>query len=117
VAATFSSKCATDEVPGVGNIAVECPRSQASVICMRVAQIETDEQVRMDNATEAERLLVQDDAAIAPMWFQGVAALIRPSIKNFGAHPTGTHEFKWVMSLTSPSFGHPRPAVSPPSRY
>jgi hypothetical protein len=31
VAATFS-KCATDEIPAMGNIAAECPRSQASTI-------------------------------------------------------------------------------------
>ena len=36
-AATFSSRCATDEVPGMGNIADECPRSQASATCKGVA--------------------------------------------------------------------------------
>src|SRR5215218_9168244 len=36
-AATFSSRCATEEVPGMGSIAAECPRSQASATCDRVA--------------------------------------------------------------------------------
>jgi hypothetical protein len=36
-AATFSSRCATDEVPGMGSIADECPRSQASATCDGVA--------------------------------------------------------------------------------
>jgi hypothetical protein len=30
------------------------------------------------------------------VWFQGVAVLVRPSIKNFEEHPTGTYEFKYV---------------------
>jgi oligopeptide transport system substrate-binding protein len=60
------------------------------------AQAETDEQVRMNKLIEAERLLVEEDAGIAPVWFQGVAVLIRPSIKNFEEHPTGTYEFKYV---------------------
>src|SRR5215218_1094183 len=36
-AATFSSTCATDEVPGMGTIAGACPRSQASATCNAVA--------------------------------------------------------------------------------
>src|SRR5215208_8262048 len=36
-AATFSSRCATEEVPGMGSIAGECPRSQASATCDGVA--------------------------------------------------------------------------------
>jgi oligopeptide transport system substrate-binding protein len=64
---------------------------------IKAAQAETDEQVRMDYLIEAERLLVEADAAIAPVWFQGVAVLIRPSFKNFEQHPTGTYEFKYLM--------------------
>jgi hypothetical protein len=36
-AATFSSRCATEEVPGMGSIAGECPSSQASATCDGVA--------------------------------------------------------------------------------
>jgi oligopeptide transport system substrate-binding protein len=63
---------------------------------INTAQAETDEKVRMDKLIEAERLLVQDDAAIAPVYFVGVAILIRPTIKNFIEHPTGTYEFKYI---------------------
>jgi oligopeptide transport system substrate-binding protein len=63
---------------------------------IKAAQTETDAKVRMDKLIEAERLLVEDQAAIAPVWFTGVAALIRPSFKNFVEHPTGTYEFKYL---------------------
>jgi oligopeptide transport system substrate-binding protein len=65
---------------------------------INAALTETDEQVRMDNLIEAERLLVEEDAALAPVWFQGVAILLRPSIKNFEEHPTGTYEFKYLTA-------------------
>jgi oligopeptide transport system substrate-binding protein len=60
------------------------------------AQTETDAKVRMDKLIEAERLLIEDQAAIAPVWFSGVAALLRPTFKNFVEHPTGTYEFKYL---------------------
>ena len=63
---------------------------------IEAAQTETDAKVRMDKLIEAERLLVEDQAAIAPVWFSGVAALLRPSFKNFVEHPTGTYEFKYL---------------------
>jgi len=63
---------------------------------IKAAQAETDEKVRMDKLMEAERLLVKDQAACAPVWFTGVAALLRPSFKNFVEHPTGTYEFKYL---------------------
>jgi oligopeptide transport system substrate-binding protein len=63
---------------------------------IKAAQTETDAKVRMDKLIEAERLLVEDQAAIAPAYFSGVAALLRPSFKNFVEHPTGTYEFKYL---------------------
>jgi oligopeptide transport system substrate-binding protein len=63
---------------------------------IKAAQTETDEQVRMDMLIEAETLLVQDDAAIAPVYFEGVAYLVRPSIENFVVHPTGPQEWKYM---------------------
>jgi hypothetical protein len=36
-AATFSSRCSTDDVPGIGNITAERASSQASAICAGVA--------------------------------------------------------------------------------
>jgi len=53
------------------------------------ARTETDETKRMDMLLEAERILVKEDAAIAPTDFQGEAYLVRPSIKGFVDHKYG----------------------------
>jgi oligopeptide transport system substrate-binding protein len=53
------------------------------------AQTETDLDKRMDMMLEAERLLVEEDAATAPMYFEGEAHLVRPAIKNFVDHQYG----------------------------
>src|SRR3712207_3512552 len=47
------------------------------------AKVEPDEQVRMDNLVEAERLLVEEQAAIAPVYHEGAALLVRPSVKDW----------------------------------
>jgi oligopeptide transport system substrate-binding protein len=60
------------------------------------AKIEPDEQVRMGNLIEAERLLIEDAAAVAPVYHSGSVVIVRPSIKNWVQHPTGTIEFKYV---------------------
>jgi len=60
------------------------------------AKVEPDEQVRMDNLIEAERLLVEERAVIAPVHHEGAALLVRPSVKNWVQHPTGTIEFKYA---------------------
>jgi oligopeptide transport system substrate-binding protein len=60
------------------------------------AKVEPDEQVRMENLIEAERLLIEEQAAIAPVHHEGAALLVRPSIKNWVQHPTGTIEFKYA---------------------
>ena len=43
----------------------------------------------MDLLLEAERILVEEDAGLAPMFFEGQAWLIKPSITNFVYHPYG----------------------------
>jgi len=60
------------------------------------AKVEPDEQVRMDNLIEAERLLIEDHVVVAPVYHQGSAVLVRPSVENWVQHPTGTIEFKYV---------------------
>jgi ABC-type oligopeptide transport system substrate-binding subunit len=50
----------------------------------------------MENMIEAERLLIEDQAAAAPVYHQGSAVLVRPTIQNWVQHPTGTIEFKFV---------------------
>lgn len=53
------------------------------------AKRETDFATRMDQMIEAETLLIEEDAACVPMFFQGTTRLIRPSIKNFVYHRSG----------------------------
>ena len=60
------------------------------------AKVESDEQVRMGKLIEAERLLIEDAAAVAPAYHAGSVVIVRPSIKNWVQHPTGTIEFKYL---------------------
>jgi len=53
------------------------------------AQAEADPATRMDMMREAERILIEEDAGVAPMFFSGVTRLIEPSIKNFVYHNYG----------------------------
>jgi len=53
------------------------------------AQREADPARRMDLMLEAEKLLIEEDAATAPMFYQGTTRLIKPFIKNFVYHNSG----------------------------
>jgi oligopeptide transport system substrate-binding protein len=53
------------------------------------AREETDLQRREDMLLEAERILVAETAGTGPMYFEGEAHLLRPSIKNFVDHQYG----------------------------
>ncbi len=53
------------------------------------AQEETDPARRMEIMREAERLLVEEDAGVVPLHFEGVTRLINPSIRNFTYHNLG----------------------------
>jgi oligopeptide transport system substrate-binding protein len=46
------------------------------------AREEADPARRMDMLMEAERILVEEDAAIAPVYFEGEAHLVRPSFQD-----------------------------------
>ncbi len=43
----------------------------------------------MDMLLEVERLLIEEDAGRAPMYFEGEVRLIEPFIKNFVYQPFG----------------------------
>jgi oligopeptide transport system substrate-binding protein len=50
----------------------------------------------MDMLLEAEKILVAEDAAVAPWTFYGSAYLVNPSIHNFVEHRNGTgFDIKW----------------------
>jgi oligopeptide transport system substrate-binding protein len=53
------------------------------------AQTETDVARRMDQMLEAERLLVEEDAGLAPMYYQGTTRLIETFVKDFVYHQYG----------------------------
>ena len=53
------------------------------------ARKELDQDKRMDMLKEAEKILVTDDAGTAPMYFQGQALLIKPSITRYVNQPYG----------------------------
>ena len=53
------------------------------------AQEEADAEARLELMQEAERLLVEEDAACAPMFYDGEVRLIRPTITNYVNHPYG----------------------------
>jgi oligopeptide transport system substrate-binding protein len=54
------------------------------------AQESTDLKKRMEMLLEAERILVEEDAALAPQYFEGEAWLIRPALqKSYVDHPYG----------------------------
>jgi oligopeptide transport system substrate-binding protein len=59
------------------------------------AREETDEAGRMDLMMEAERILIEEDAACAPMFFEGIAWLIEPSIENFTYYRIGGNAIRF----------------------
>jgi oligopeptide transport system substrate-binding protein len=60
------------------------------------ARTETDETARMDMLLEAERILVEEDAAATGVYYEGEVWLVRPSIKNYVDHKYGGGvDLKW----------------------
>ena len=53
------------------------------------ARDEADPTKRMDMLMEAERVLVQEDAATAPIYFEGETHLVKPSLKGYYDHKYG----------------------------
>src|SRR5829696_4596684 len=53
------------------------------------AREELDEEKRMEAMLEAEKVLVEDDAGTAPMYFQGAARLQKPFITRYVNQPYG----------------------------
>jgi hypothetical protein len=48
----------------------------------------------MDMLMEAEKVLVEEDAACAPMFYEGQVRLVDPSIKNFVHYKSGGNAMK-----------------------
>ncbi|WP_042353767.1 peptide ABC transporter substrate-binding protein [Bacillus rubiinfantis] len=53
--------------------------------------------VRWGNMQEAERILIEEDAAISPMYQSGLAQLQKPYVKGYVYHPFGVFaSYKWT---------------------
>lgn len=53
------------------------------------ALIETDEEKRLDLLIEAERMMVEDEGTLGPLYFEGKAFLEKPYVKGLIIHPYG----------------------------
>ncbi|MGB6406436.1 MAG: peptide ABC transporter substrate-binding protein [Planococcus donghaensis] len=61
------------------------------------ARTETDLEKRYQMLLDIEKVLLEEDAAIAPLYQGGTAVLMRSKIKNLLVHPTGaSFSYKWV---------------------
>lgn len=61
------------------------------------ARTETDLEKRYQMLLDIEKILLEEDAAIAPLYQDGTAVLMRSKIKNLLIHPTGaSFSYKWV---------------------
>ncbi|NBJ69661.1 MULTISPECIES: peptide ABC transporter substrate-binding protein [Clostridia] len=62
------------------------------------AKEEKDEQKRIDLLMKAERILLEEDSVLGPLYYQGSAYLQKPNIDNFVSHPYGARlDLKYVI--------------------
>src|SRR5690606_18668562 len=61
------------------------------------AQEEKDEHKRIEMLMEAERILLEEDAVLGPLYYEGSAYLQKSYIKNLVLHPYGARlDLKYV---------------------
>ncbi len=51
---------------------------------------------RWSNLQEAERVLIEKDVVISPMYQTGIMMLKKPDVKGLAIHPIGETDYKWV---------------------
>ncbi len=56
----------------------------------------SDPDKRFEDMQEAERILLEEEAAISTMYQSGTARLVKPYVKGFVAHPNTTNSYKWL---------------------
>lgn len=56
----------------------------------------TDNEQRFADMQEAERILIDEEAVISPMYQAGAARLVKPHVKELIVHPANTYTFKWT---------------------
>ena len=61
------------------------------------ARVETDDAKRLNMLLQAEKLLVDEDVIVAPLYHRGSATLTKPNVKGLVNHPFGPDvEFKYA---------------------
>ncbi|MFE8701795.1 peptide ABC transporter substrate-binding protein [Cytobacillus sp. FJAT-54145] len=61
------------------------------------AKSESDDQVRMDNLMKAEKILLEEDAVLGPLYYDGLSYLQKPHVKGIVTHPYGASpDLKWA---------------------
>lgn len=61
------------------------------------AKNSADNQLRMENMSEAESILIEEEAAISPQYFAATPRLVKPGIENVVYHPYGASlELKYM---------------------
>lgn len=56
----------------------------------------SDPDKRFEEMQEAERILLEEEAAVSPMYQSGTARLVKPYVKGFVTHPNTTSSYKWL---------------------
>ncbi|KKO53493.1 peptide ABC transporter substrate-binding protein [Paenibacillus sp. DMB20] len=57
----------------------------------------TDFDIRWKTLQEAERVLLEEDAAVIPMYQEAIARLTKPYVKDYVTHPFGVYSsYKWA---------------------
>ena len=61
------------------------------------AKSQTDDKARLQDMLDAEKLLVETDAVVAPIYHRGHAVLTKSNLKDLVSHPIGVPmEFKYA---------------------
>lgn len=56
----------------------------------------SDLEQRFDDLQEAERILIEEEAAISPMYQAGSSKLIKPYVEGLVSHSNSTSSYQWV---------------------
>ncbi|CAN5757580.1 peptide ABC transporter substrate-binding protein [soil metagenome] len=61
------------------------------------AKTSSDNQLRMDNMSEAEKIIIEEEAALAPQYFAATPRLVKSGVENVINHPYGASlEIKYM---------------------
>lgn len=68
-----------------------------SLVEQAKGELATDLEGRWQAMADAERILIEEDAAIAPIYQRGLMSLQKPYVKNIISHPFGgDYSYKWA---------------------